>query len=732
MKYLLNLDDCLEVGSEQVGGKALALAEMNRHGLTVPDTLCIPCEVNDAYVSQTRLKDRIFLELNRKPLDQMRWEEMWDIGLRIRNLFLTTPMPETMGRELIEGIRSQLGRAPMALRSSAPGEDSGSTSFAGLHASFLNLSSSEEILKHIRLVWASLYSDAALLYRKELELDLNDARMAVVVQPLIASDRSGIFFGRNPSNREEAVLEAVYGLNQGLVDGDIEPDRWILHGNSGRIISHGEPVRDRCAVGGPSGVEFRKLTREEAASPPVSSREIQQIREWGSRLEDLFGGPQDVEWTLAGDELILLQSRPITTTGSNGDAGDKRAWYLTLHRSCDNLKTLYHRIQDHLIPRMIQGAREMGQVDLASLSVDELCREIEGRQATYDHWVKVYWDEFIPFAHGIRLFGQVYNDAVAPEDPYEFMALLENTGLKSMDRNRRLEELADLIRRDAELKAKLAADELPGADHEFTRGLDEFISDYGDLACATGSGSECVQGAFALTRLLLEFAGRRASSARHKPHSMAALKENYFNQFSADQREFARDILELGRESYRLRDDDNIHLGRIEARLWEAVQEGQKRLADSALTPAEIQQLNELPALSLTRETKPVKAYGDGDALDQENWVNSRQIVGHPAGPGIATGPARLIREPGDLLSFKQGEILVCRGVDPNMTFVVPLAAAVIEERGGMLIHGAIIAREYGLPCITGATQAMERLTNGRRITVDGYLGIITSQTREL
>ncbi len=71
-------------------------------------------------------------------------------------------------------------------------------------------------------------------------------------------------------------------------------------------------------------------------------------------------------------------------------------------------------------------------------------------------------------------------------------------------------------------------------------------------------------------------------------------------------------------------------------------------------------------------------------------------------------------------------------GGRPNITFVTPLASAVVEERGGMLIHGAIIAREYGLPCITGAPRAMQLIQDGSRITVDGYLGIITSHTKGL
>jgi pyruvate,water dikinase len=118
--------------------------------------------------------------------------------------------------------------------------------------------------------------------------------------------------------------------------------------------------------------------------------------------------------------------------------------------------------------------------------------------------------------------------------------------------------------------------------------------------------------------------------------------------------------------------------------------------------------------------------------INLEGWqaavgrLKARQIVGQPAGPGLARGPARVILSPSDLFHFKTGEILVCDAVDPNMTFVVPLAAAIVERRGGMLIHGSIIAREYGIPCVTGVPNAATLIRTGDTITVDGYLGIVT------
>jgi pyruvate,water dikinase len=208
----------------------------------------------------------------------------------------------------------------------------------------------------------------------------------------------------------------------------------------------------------------------------------------------------------------------------------------------------------------------------------------------------------------------------------------------------------------------------------------------------------------------------------HKKDRVNRLHQTYFNSFDDDQKGWAEELLELARSSYRLRDDDNIYLGRIEAQLLAAVQEAKRRLEDPSGHPAsEIlkQALEEVDFGTESRKSGPAAA-ATGDNLQ------ARQLLGQPAGPGIAKGKARVIRKHSDLADFKYGEVLVCDAVDPNITFVVPLATAVVERRGGMLIHGAIIAREYGLPCITGIPDATTLIESGDEITVDGYLGIVT------
>jgi pyruvate,water dikinase len=182
-------------------------------------------------------------------------------------------------------------------------------------------------------------------------------------------------------------------------------------------------------------------------------------------------------------------------------------------------------------------------------------------------------------------------------------------------------------------------------------------------------------------------------------------------------------LLDLARASYRLRDDDNLYLGRIEARLNRAAEAGKARLlrrlgtGADRLDPLEVAEALEDPSFRLS-ETQEVPASGPVEA--------PRQLTGQPAGPGVASGRARVVERTEDLRNLEAGEVLVCDAVDPSMTAVVPLASAIVERRGGMLIHGAIIAREYGLPCVTGVPDATTRLRTGDRITVDGFLGIVT------
>ena len=685
-------------------------------------TVCITSDAYQEYVVNTGLRERILLELHRKDFKEMRWEEIWDCATRIRNMFLSKAFPDDLAQEIRSAIGDRFRDKSVAVRSSAPEEDDAQSSFAGLHESFINVTGVESILKHIRLVWSSLWSDAALLYRQEIGLDVEKSSMAVVVQETVAGDRSGVTFTKNPNDENQGVIESVYGLNQGLVDGNIEPDRWIMDRSRNTIVNHTPSERKYWMVPGPKGARLAELPAEKSAHPPLKPQEVSIVFKTARRAEDYFKIPQDVEWTYDKNSLVLLQSRPITTLRSD-KPNDERGWYLSLHRSFENLKNLRRKIEDELIPGMIAVAESLSDIDPAALPDQDLAAEIKKRWEINHKWVNIYWADFIPYAHGVRLFGQLYNDTMQPADPYEFIDLLTNTDMASIERNNMLMELAGIIRNDQHLADKLKQGEDSELNPKFQTMIDDFIEKFGDLSCAVTGGKNCVLGTGPLYRLLLEMAKHPAAAGGDQKNNRARrLKQAFLNSFDDDQKARAEELLDLARSSYQLRDDDNIYLGRIEAQLLASVQVAKRRLEDR-FGDQESELLKQVLAevnfeASSSEPGHPSRVAGDK--------IRARQLLGQPAGPGIAKGKAKVIRNHSDLAHFKYGEVLVCDAVDPNITFVVPLAAAVVERRGGMLIHGAIIAREYGLPCITGIPDATTLIETGDQITVDGYLGIVT------
>jgi len=718
---VIDLAELTAADLPRAGGKAVALGRLASSGTPVPPGLCVTTSAYDRYLDATGLRQRLPLLLERKPFSEMRWEELWDLGLRVRSLFLNTPLPAGLAADLTGLLAPRCADRPVTVRSTAPVEDSATASFAGLHDSFVNVRGLPAILDRLRLVWASLWSDRALLYRQELGLDPAASSMAAIVQELVIGDRSGVAFSRCPGRPGLVAIEAVWGLNQGLVDGDVEPDRLLLDPADGRIVERHAPRRLQACRAMVDGVALQPLPAAEREQSPLPDDVAGLVISLLRRAEEQFGAPQDLEWTLRGRELFALQSRPITT-GDAPDAGGDRAWYLSLHKSLAALQSLRRTIEEELLPAMERDALCLAAVDPEQLSDEALEGEIEKRQGILDSWEERYREVCIPMAHGIRLFGQLYNDRLRPADPFAFLGLLAgDTGLLATERNRALQELADLVRSDPQLTARLRDGCPPDSASPFAAALAGFTSRYGDLSWVMGETAEGCRG---LISLIMELA--RTAPAQQTIRKQAGEAE-YLARFTMEEQPFAREALEIGRASYRLRDNDNLSIGRLTARLAEARDEAARRLAEQVIPEPAARKATVRERIA-RRLTPAGSAEVNGGTLPGTRR-QVRQIVGQPAGPGLVRGSARVIRQPADLRAFQAGEILVCDAVDPNMTFVAPLAGGIVERRGGMLIHGAIIAREYGLPCVTGVPGATELIDTGNQVTVDGYLGIVTVAT---
>ncbi len=731
--WLIPLRELAGLGMETIGGKAQRLAQLAKAGFRTPEGFCITTEAYRSFLERNGLASVIQMELGRKPIEEMRWEEIWDAALRIRSGFLAAPLPGELVEQVSAALALDASDTRWAVRSSAPAEDAEGCSFAGLHESRLDLVGTEAVLDAVRVVWASLWSDAALLYRRELALDPTRSAMAVLVQRMIRADCSGVAFGRDPLalERDRAVVEAVPGACSGLVDGTVDPDRWTLSRPSGSVLEW--RPGNRGAPGEPE--------------PVLEVAELTTLMRTLLEVEALFGWSPDLEWTGRDTMLALLQARPITSLPATED--DTRAWYLSLRPGAAQLARLCDRVEHELIPELSGESERLAAADLERCDDVALALAIDERRAAFDRWRRTYWDEFIPLAHGVRQLGSYYEEAVRPRDPYEFVGLLRGQTLAASVRNERILALAARLRDNTDLRRELAeAVRLEsGAEQRvalervaqradaraFVEACDELLSSALDVSYEGERLSDRMDLLLRLVVALSETAPAE-QTARKDDAVARELERRLLDAVGPDRHDEAREVLRIARVSWRLRDDDNLLLGRVESQLLRAVGLGLERLRRAGRLEGEPPVEAEVASIVSSALRDPsgerlaigAKARRSPPTPSSAAAGSPRQLVGQPAGPGLAAGRARRIRGADDLGRFRAGEVLVCDAIQPTMTQLVPLASAIVERRGGMLIHGAIIARELGIPCVNGVAAAVEQVRDGDWLTVDGDLGIVT------
>ncbi|MEV0534673.1 PEP/pyruvate-binding domain-containing protein [Kitasatospora sp. NPDC050463] len=268
-------------GEARYGGKAANLASAVRSGLPVPPGLALSWPFVDAIAEGATAAQ----EALRSAVDRLL------------------------------GGSSAPGR-PLAVRSSAPGEDSARASFAGQHLSCLNVNTPEALADAVRAVRESARSPGALAYRRRLGL-AGQPRIAVVVQALVAADCAGVLFTRDPLDGSEAVVvEASWGLGESVVEGLVVPDRYRIDG-TGQVRERVPGVKDIAVRPSPlGGTSQVAVPPERVRALCLDDAQLAELRDLAARCAQVFGGPQDIEWAFADGHLYLLQRRPLT--GSAG------------------------------------------------------------------------------------------------------------------------------------------------------------------------------------------------------------------------------------------------------------------------------------------------------------------------------------------------------------------------------------------------------------------------------
>lgn len=207
---------------------------------------------------------------------------------------------------------------PLAVRSSAVGEDSQEASFAGQYETCLNVMGKEQLLQSILRCWAAADGARVQHYRRQHVPHLDKPMLAVLVQEMIAADSSLVAFSMNPvsGSAREVIVNATWGLGETLVGGTVTPDSFVVDKSNLSIQHRHVAEKMRMTVPAPLGVREIAVPRMLRTRASLTDRQVNAVARLAINLEQSMGWPVDIECAWRGENLYLLQCRPITTVGT--------------------------------------------------------------------------------------------------------------------------------------------------------------------------------------------------------------------------------------------------------------------------------------------------------------------------------------------------------------------------------------------------------------------------------
>jgi pyruvate,water dikinase len=300
-----------------VGGKGANLGEMTNANIPVPPGFIVTSSAYFDFLGKSKLTDKIQHLL--QPLDPGDSKQLQQVAAQIKQLILDTAMPPELARE-IEQAYVKMGRGLVAVRSSATAEDLPEASFAGQQRTFLNVRGEKEVVVAVQGCWASLFEPRAIFYRHQQGFDHFKVGIAVPVQKMVQSQTSGVMFTLEPvtSDSSKIVIEAVYGLGEAIVSGEVTPDLYVIDKEglkiSGKKIARQEQklVRNPAAVKGEANI-WVPIAPAEQNQPKLTDDDVMQLAKLGKQLEEHYRFPQDIEWAKDKKKIFIVQTRPVTT-----------------------------------------------------------------------------------------------------------------------------------------------------------------------------------------------------------------------------------------------------------------------------------------------------------------------------------------------------------------------------------------------------------------------------------
>lgn len=275
MNYIKLFSEINKNNTSEVGGKGASLGEMTQAGIPIPLGFVVTVDTYKEFIGQE--------------------------------------LPVDVRDQILEAF-DQLGAERVAVRSSAVAEDSSAASWAGQLESYLN-TTRDTLIENIRKCWNSIKSERALAYAAEQNLPEDKLQVAVVVQKMVDSEASGVIFSVNPITKDnnEIMIEAGFGLGEMLVQGMITPDNFIVDKTNFQIKERTIETQEKMLVYKDGLNQEVEVPKDKQSKQCIGDKDVEELARLAVRIEEHYGFPCDIEWAKQGDDLFIVQSRPITT-----------------------------------------------------------------------------------------------------------------------------------------------------------------------------------------------------------------------------------------------------------------------------------------------------------------------------------------------------------------------------------------------------------------------------------
>ncbi len=321
-----------------VGGKGANLGEMTNARIPVPYGFIITAGAYFYFLKTARLENKIKDLLLMVNYDNP--NELKQLSEHLQSLIKQVEIPDDLAKNITEHyenlnskeehyrknrlssfklglnkVRHLYNNPLVAVRSSATAEDLPNASFAGQQETYLNVRGDSHLLVKIKECWASLFTERAIYYRHKMGFDHVKVGLAAVVQRMVQSTRSGIAFSIDPvtNDKNKIVIEAIFGLGEYIVQGKVTPDHYEVNKQSLLILSSEVKYQNSKYIKDNIHNKEVKLGKTAGSQKKLTDEEIIKVALQVKEIENHYYFPQDIEWAIEGDNLFIVQSRPITT-----------------------------------------------------------------------------------------------------------------------------------------------------------------------------------------------------------------------------------------------------------------------------------------------------------------------------------------------------------------------------------------------------------------------------------